>query len=827
MIDHKEYLQSKIDEINANLRKYMEISGIQIVNSQFRCPNGSAHSNNDSNPSACLYIGSDGTQKWYCYRCGAGWTTFYMAHHIEGLPVYGPEFITKSIPTLASKLGIEYNPDSALSDEEKQKLLMHYGLEDIMKAAIENIKHIHTASKDHPIVKFMEDKGLTIQDTVIYGMGNLPLGEAIRILKNKDIEEDTRYELSVSTNLNISNMLFSSNSLIFVIRNRYGLPIALAARNTAYMKGSSGAKYVNSKNSRIFTKGAVLYNLHLAAESAQRENNIYIVEGYTDAITMHKHGIHNVCAIGSVSFTDNHLNTILKLEIDNITFCLDGDRAGRDAMIKQLTTIFSQFKSVSPFVVELPEEDDPDSFIRTKGIQAFRDIPRLNIVAYTMITTFRKASTNEQVDLEDKIESFIKWLVEYEPSHVRRIRYIPKLAEITGHSESDLKKQLDYYEHIMSDKIAKQTDTIWYDMLKNGRKTQVLSERIQIVDKARNAMIELVPEQNQDVSKNQRDNLEVLESQLSTANVCPIKFGWPQFDKNILIPKDASLVVVGAYPNVGKSIMMRDMCLNIIRNNADLGVIYFSMDDPKKQTIPALIANIVKIPINDIRYQNMIRPEVRSQRLQYIKQGFQVLKDLIDEERLAIFDQSDITSTGEMETNIGIIAEKMSRTGRKPVVIIDSLHSVTDPTATTGLRMDVMHHIRMIKRMSNVYQIPIISVVELRKRKERGSPNIRPTLQDISETIDIEYRVTVGIILHNQLAVNKQTNRYWVDPTVGSTRRLPIQELYVDKNKEEYFKGEIFFKTNPIFSNMMEMPESEKIEIMRRESSRDTSGSDV
>ena len=155
--------------------------------------------------------------------------------------------------------------------------------------------------------------------------------------------------------------------------------------------------------------------------------------------------------------------------------------------------------------------------------------------------------------------------------------------------------------------------------------------------------------------------------------------------------------------------------MDIVENNPDLGVIYFTMDDPMEATLPGFIARLAQIPINDVRYPTTVAKARKENSANSSKRAFEQIRSWMHEGKFAIFDQSHVLTLGDIETNVELVAKKMQKHNRKPVIVVDSLHSVTDPTASSGIRTDVMHHIRGLKRISNVMKIPVISVVELRK----------------------------------------------------------------------------------------------------------------
>jgi hypothetical protein len=187
------------------------------------------------------------------------------------------------------------------------------------------------------------------------------------------------------------------------------------------------------------------------------------------------------------------------------------------------------------------------------------------------------------------------------------------------------------------------------------------------------------------------------------------------------------------------------------------------------------------------------------------------------QDRIAVFDQSDVHTITDMETNIDLCINRMAKKNMRPLIIVDSLHSVIDPTSGHGIRENVMDSIRSVKRISNVRDTPVVGVVELRKSGysgRHGQANTKPRLRDISETIDIEYRITVGMMLHNELQLLRgNSTKYWFDTDHREERSqataLPIIELLIEKNKEGYFKGDILLKSQPFFSDMIEMSETD------------------
>ena len=129
-----------------------------------------------------------------------------------------------------------------------------------------------------------------------------------------------------------------------------------------------GCYYVNSKESLIFKKSELLYNYHRAKEFARKKKSVIIVEGFMDVIALHMVGVYNVVASMGTAITKEHAKLLKKLST-NIIMCFDGDNAGNKATLacaKELNEI-----GIEPKVIRLPDNLDPDEFIKNYGVDKF------------------------------------------------------------------------------------------------------------------------------------------------------------------------------------------------------------------------------------------------------------------------------------------------------------------------------------------------------------------------------------------------------------------------------------------------------------------------
>ena len=157
--------------------------------------------------------------------------------------------------------------------------------------------------------------------------------------------------------------------VMFPIHSESGKIIAFAGRTM--QADLKGAKYINSPESELFHKSDILYGMHLAKNQIIKDDLCYLVEGYTDVISMYQAGVHNVVASCGTSLTESHIKKIARYS-KNITVLFDGDAAGIKASLRSIEMILKQGMNIR--IVLFPDGDDPDSYAKkhsAEEIQTF------------------------------------------------------------------------------------------------------------------------------------------------------------------------------------------------------------------------------------------------------------------------------------------------------------------------------------------------------------------------------------------------------------------------------------------------------------------------
>ncbi len=156
--------------------------------------------------------------------------------------------------------------------------------------------------------------------------------------------------------------------VMFVIHGSTGKIIAFAGRQLK--KDDKSAKYVNSPETLLYHKSNELYGLFFARNAIRVNDFVYLVEGYTDVISMHQAGVENVVASSGTSLTENQIK-LIKRHTDNVTVLYDGDAAGIKASLRGIDMLLEQGLNVK--VLLFPDGEDPDSYAKKVGSEAFQN----------------------------------------------------------------------------------------------------------------------------------------------------------------------------------------------------------------------------------------------------------------------------------------------------------------------------------------------------------------------------------------------------------------------------------------------------------------------
>ncbi len=314
-------------------------------------------------------------QSWKCWVCDVGGDVFSFVMKAEGL-----EF-REALELLAEKAGITLRAQSAgpagqqsSPSSEKRRLL------DVMAWAEEQFHRFLLEAPDAEVARrYLADRGLTSETIRKFHLGFSPdrwdwLLERARA-KQFSPGMLERAGLAVARDMESGYYDRFRGRVIFSIRDARSRSIAFGGRVLPQFADDRTAKYINSPETPLFSKGRELYGLDAARDGIAWEGQVVVLEGYTDCLMAHQHGLLNMVAVLGTALGEAHLQ-VLRRFTDRIVLVLDGDDAGRrrtNEIIDALLALFVR-NQVDLRILTLPEGLDPCDFIASQGSDAFRQL---------------------------------------------------------------------------------------------------------------------------------------------------------------------------------------------------------------------------------------------------------------------------------------------------------------------------------------------------------------------------------------------------------------------------------------------------------------------
>ncbi|MCY4144547.1 MAG: DNA primase [Gammaproteobacteria bacterium] len=343
---------------------------------------------------------------YHCFGCNAHGSMIDFVMNTRNMTF--PEAVEELARVTGMKMPVDRS--SRMSDEQLARYnAMYSALEQAETFFRESLRSSKSTKE------YLMSRGLQEKTVDLYRIGFAP--DSFGALKShlSHIKEDVLVNcgLLVKKDDRPPFDLFR-NRVMFPIRNTRGRVIGFGGR---VLDRDSIPKYINSPQSPLYKKGRELYGLHEAKKANQRLTSLLVVEGYMDVVTLAQHGFpFAIAPLGTALTEDQFL--VARRYAPEIVCCFDGDEAGRKAAWRAVTTGFSCLrKGMTIRIVLLPDNHDPDSFVRQHGAEEFQAL--LDKAEPASDYFFRQLT--EGVDVSG-VEARVQ-VVEQALPHIRSISY--------------------------------------------------------------------------------------------------------------------------------------------------------------------------------------------------------------------------------------------------------------------------------------------------------------------------------------------------------------------------------------------------------------------
>ncbi|QEC69035.1 DNA primase [Panacibacter ginsenosidivorans] len=305
-----------------------------------------------------------------CFGCGrSGNTITFLMEHEKFSYV-------EALRWLAARYNVEIE-ETQVSDEVKQQQQAAESLYILNSFAQKFFatQLFDTEEGQNIALSYLEERGFTNETLQKFQVGYNPQARdafAKAAMQNQfSAEVLQRSGLVVNRNDELIDNY--RGRIIFPVHNNSGKIIGFGARVIG--KADKAPKYINTPENELYIKSKILYGLYFARLAIDKNDECLLVEGYTDVISLSQAGVENVVASGGTSLTTDQLRLIKKYT-NNLTIVYDGDSAGVKAALRGLDMALEE--SLNVHLVLIPDNEDPDSYVRLVGAQGFKDFVAQN-----------------------------------------------------------------------------------------------------------------------------------------------------------------------------------------------------------------------------------------------------------------------------------------------------------------------------------------------------------------------------------------------------------------------------------------------------------------
>jgi len=299
---------------------------------------------------------------FHCFGCGAGGNVVTFVMRMEGMN------FPQAVKFLAKRVGVEI-PERPLTRDEKRKVDEQDQLYSINEMAGEFYRRVLESDEAGGAGRnYLERRGVDAETAATYRLGFAPQGwdNLAKHLQRKGVAPELAEKLGLLRKREGRDGYYDTfrNRLLFTISDIHGRAIGFGGR----VMDDSLPKYINSPESLVYRKSEVLFGLDLAKKGMREKGSAIIVEGYFDHLALYRAGYTNVVATCGTALTPPHLK-LLRRYAERVYMLFDGDEAGRKATVRSMELFLEE--GFPARVVEVPSGDDPDTFIRREGADAF------------------------------------------------------------------------------------------------------------------------------------------------------------------------------------------------------------------------------------------------------------------------------------------------------------------------------------------------------------------------------------------------------------------------------------------------------------------------
>ena len=353
--------ENKIEEIRSAANIVDVISGYVQLRKRGKNFLGLCPFHSEKTPSFTV---SEDKQIFHCFGCHTGGNVFKFLMEYEKIS------FVEAVQELAQEMGIPLEFDQQESEEKQTEQEILYDIN--TEAARYFSNNLLNSTEGEVAFNYFQNRKIKPGTMRAFGLGYAFNGwdNLLHFLQEKKIDLERAVQLGLIGRSNEGRLYdkFSSR-IIFPIFSPNGRVVAFAGRILENKEGS--AKYLNSPESLIYTKGRILYGLSHGKDEIRRLDKAILVEGYMDLISLYQSGIKNIVAVSGTALTEEQVQ-LLSRYTKNVVLLFDADTAGIKAAMRSIELLLRKDFEIK--IIALPEGEDPDSYVNNYGKEKFEEL---------------------------------------------------------------------------------------------------------------------------------------------------------------------------------------------------------------------------------------------------------------------------------------------------------------------------------------------------------------------------------------------------------------------------------------------------------------------
>ncbi len=357
-------------------------------------------------------------QIFYCFGCQTGGNVISFVQKHEG------KSFLETIEWLAERQNIILPTQDRRESANRKRFT---ALEDLNRFAVEYYhRQLLTERASTPAMQYLKRRGVQPKTLRSFQLGYATSGrrEFVKVATGKGFTIQQLIDVGLIKDEDKGPQDRFWNRILFPIQNERGVPVGFGGRA---LSEDHQPKYLNSPATTLYDKSNVLYNLDKARQSLYKQQRVLLVEGYMDVLMLHQSGIEHVVASSGTSLSENHAR-LLKRFVPEVVIVYDGDTSGFQAAQRGLHRLLAEDLRVR--IALLPAGEDPDSFTRQHGVDAFTELTdkAINLIEFQIQSAIQNRDIR-RVDVKTQVVKEVTETLLNLKNRVERSEYIKYAAK--------------------------------------------------------------------------------------------------------------------------------------------------------------------------------------------------------------------------------------------------------------------------------------------------------------------------------------------------------------------------------------------------------------